>query len=159
MKSTNYCLRVLEQCTEVPKQLEWSSSGRLKKCITGSLKCDSSDVYLSKFNSWYHWCKCMWLIHVTGWQDTYIFSDWQIRELRGCNVIGWRGGGGWEAGMRWHRARQSNQWDSDMWACFTCTHVNENAAKKNKKSNSDFIFEGTTRFWFRFSDFLKLTGG
>lgn len=64
-------------------------------------------------------------------------------NCKGCNLIGWREGGG---GMRWHRARQSNQWDSDMWAWFTCTHNTckwECSKEKQKKQHKFYFFEGT----------------
>lgn len=58
---------------------------------------------------------------------------------RWCNLIGWP-----ERervrGMRWHRARQSNQWDSDMWAWVTCTQRTCKWECSKEKTKKAFLF-------------------
>lgn len=92
------------------------------------------------------WCRCMWSIHVIGGQGTYIFRDWQIRELRGCNLIGLARGGG-EHAVTQRQDRETNEIQTcEQVSHVHRRHVNENAAKKNKKSHSDIIPEGTISF-------------
>lgn len=74
----------------------------------------------------------MWSIHVIGGQGTYIFSDWQIRELRGCNLIGLARGGG-EHAVTQRQDRETNE-TCEQVSHVHRRHVNENAAKKNKKA-------------------------
>lgn len=72
---------------------------------------------------------------MTGYQDTYVFRDWQIRELQECNVIGRQG----EHAVTQSQTEQSMRFKHvSVLHMLHIKHVNENAAKKNKKSNSDF---------------------
>ncbi len=60
-------------------------------------------------------------------------------------MIGWRVGWGGEACGDTEPDRATNEIQTCERASHVhIRHVNENAAKKNKKSNSDFIFEGNT---------------
>lgn len=137
MMCTNYCSRVLEQCTVVPKQLKWSSSETweaprfilagwvrargpvqvkipLNMCFKVPLsgKSGISDVYLSS-------CPVlMALMHVVDLCDRltgYIHPQRPADRETVTMQRNWLT----TEGMHWHR--QSNQWDSDMWASLTCT--------------------------------------
>lgn len=98
--------------------------------------------------------QCCVKVH-TLWQVTYILGDLRIRELRGCDVIGWQlwwSGGGAACGKS-HRA--TNEVSCELGSHVHRRHVNDNAAKENKKSNLDFIFEGK----YNWDSVLKLTVG
>lgn len=129
----------------------WFLSVRLKKCITVSRKSDSLDVYLSKLTMWYTVSVCgrfMWLV------DRIHTTASEIGSSGNCKGIMWLVG----RGMQWHRARQSNQWDSDMWACFTCTHktCKWECSKEKQKKQLTFLFSREDFFFFKLTENMLL---
>ncbi len=83
------------------------------------------------------WCKCMWRFM---WLVDRVHTSSLTGRSGHCQGVMWLVG----RGMQWHRTRQSNQWDSDMWACFTCTHKTwkwECSKEKQKKQRFYFLRE------------------
>lgn len=76
------------------------------------------------------------------WLVDKVHTSSVIGRSGNCEGVMWFGWQGW--GMRWHRARQSNQWDLDMWACFTCTHktCRWECSKEKQKKQLVFYFGG-----------------
>lgn len=143
MKCTNYCLRVLEKCTQEPKQHGGEQRGGLKAAPACSVKIKMiltpvlpvPDIY-SVDNMW---------------RKMYVdWVMWPVDKIHTSSVIGRSGnckGAMWlvdEAMGHAVRVRQrSNPWDSDMWT--QNSHVHIRPWKWSKETQKkQFEFEGNS---------------